>query len=255
VLAAPLIENGVVIGLLSVQHTPAGAYSKADLHLIQHLAERVSAAVADARVFEELEDYRRTLEERVAERTRELQDANRDKERLIAALAERSRTLERESQEDPLTGIANRRQFDQRLSAEIAAARAAEQPLTLAVADLDHFKIVNDRLGHSVGDEVLRHTAEIMRRQCRAVDLVARIGGEEFALVLSGMTRDVAMSYCDLLRRAFESHDWRSIHPQLLVTLSIGISQWDGSANPAEFLRAADVQLYRAKDAGRNRVA
>jgi diguanylate cyclase (GGDEF)-like protein len=255
VLAAPLIENGAVIGLLSVQHTRGGAYSSADLHLIEHLAERVSAAVADARVFEELESYRRTLEERVAERTRELQDANRDKERLIAALNERSRTLERESQEDPLTGIANRRQFNQRLSTEIAAARAANHPLTLAVADLDHFKIVNDRLGHAVGDEVLRHTAEIMRRQCRAVDLVARIGGEEFALVLSGMTRDVAMSYCDLLRRAFEAHDWRTIHPNLLVTLSIGISQWDGSADPTEFLQAADVQLYSAKNAGRNRVA
>jgi diguanylate cyclase (GGDEF)-like protein len=254
-LTAPLLEDGVVIGLLSVQHTRSGVYSKADLHLIQRLAERISAAVADARVFEELETYRRKLEERVAERTRELLEANRDKERLIAALNERSRTLERESQEDPLTGIANRRQFNQRLSAEIAAARAANQPLTLAVADLDHFKIVNDRLGHAIGDEVLRHTAEIMRRQCRAVDLVARIGGEEFALVLAGMTRDVAMSYCDLLRRSFEAHDWRSIHPNLLVTLSIGIWEWDGSADPAEFLRAADVQLYSAKNAGRNRVA
>jgi diguanylate cyclase (GGDEF)-like protein len=255
VLIAPLVEYGTVIGLLSVQHTRSGSYSKADLHLIQNLAEQVSAAVADARVFEDLESYRRTLEERVADRTRELQEANRDKERLIAQLNERSRTLERESQEDPLTGIANRRHFNQRLHAEIAAARAGQRPLTLAVADLDHFKIINDRLGHAVGDEVLRHTAEIMRRQCRVVDLVARIGGEEFALVLSGMTRDVALSYCDLLRRAFETHDWRTIHPNLQVTLSIGISEWDGSSDATEFLRSADVQLYRAKDEGRNRVA
>ena len=197
-------RTGTVIGLLSVQHSRTGAYSEADLHLIEHLAEQVSAAVADARVFEDLENYRQHLEERVAERTTELQQANRDKEHLIAALNERSRTLERESQEDPLTGIANRRQFNQRLAAEIATAGTTDRPLTLAVADLDHFKIVNDRLGHAIGDEVLRHTAEIMRRQCRAVDLVARIGGEEFALVLSGMTRDVATGYCDLLRRAFE---------------------------------------------------
>lgn len=254
-LTVPLIEAGEVIGLLSVQHTRPSAYSEADLHLIRQLAEHVSAAVADARAFEDLESYRQNLEERVAERTQELQDANREKERLIAALNERSRTLERESQEDPLTGIANRRHFNQRLSDEIAAARAAGQPLTLAVADLDHFKIVNDRLGHAIGDEVLRRAAEIMRRQCRAVDLVARIGGEEFALVLTGMTREVATGYCDLLRRAFESNDWRSIHPHLRVTLSIGISQWDGSADPAALLQAADVQLYRAKNAGRNRVA
>jgi diguanylate cyclase (GGDEF)-like protein len=154
-----------------------------------------------------------------------------------------------------LTGIANRRQFNQRLAMEIAAARAAGQPLTLAVADIDRFKVINDLFGHASGDEVLRRTAEIMRRQCRAVDLVARIGGEEFALVLTGMTRDVAAGYCDLLRRAFESHDWRDIHPQLRVTLSIGISQWDGISEPSALLQAADVQLYCAKDAGRNRVA
>jgi diguanylate cyclase (GGDEF)-like protein len=254
-LVAPLVENGRVIGLLSVQHTRPGAYTTADLHLIEQLAEQISVAVADARAFEDLENYRQHLEERVVERTRELEEANRDKERLIAALNERSRTLERESQEDPLTGIANRRLFNLRLAAEISAARAAGQPLTLAVADIDRFKVINDRFGHASGDEVLRRTAQIMRRQCRAVDLVARIGGEEFALVLTGMTRDVAAGFCDLLRRAFESHDWREIHPQLRVTLSIGISQWDGTSEPAALLQAADVQLYCAKDAGRNRVA
>jgi len=254
-LVAPLIENGNVIGLLSIQHTRAGAYTAADLHLMEQLAEQISVSVADARAFEDLENYRQHLEERVVERTRELEEANREKERLIAALNERSRMLERESQEDPLTGIANRRHFNQRLAAEIDAARAAGQPLTLAVADIDRFKVINDRFGHASGDEVLRHTAEIMRRQCRAVDLVARIGGEEFALVLTGMTRDVAAGYCDLLRRAFESHDWREIHPQLRVTLSIGIAEWDGISEPSELLQAADVQLYSAKDAGRNRVA
>jgi diguanylate cyclase (GGDEF)-like protein len=254
-LVAPLVRNGDVIGLLSIRDSRSDAYSKADLHLIQQLSEQVSAAVADAHAFEDLEKYRRNLEDRVAERTRELEAANRDKERLIAALNERSRTLERESQEDPLTGLANRRQFDQRLSAEMEAARAGDRPLALAVADLDNFKVVNDRLGHAIGDEVLRQAAEIMRRQCRAVDLVARIGGEEFALVLTGMTRDIATSFCDLLRRGFESHDWRAIHPQLRVTLSIGISQWDGEADRAALLQAADVQLYSAKNAGRNRVA
>jgi diguanylate cyclase (GGDEF)-like protein len=123
------------------------------------------------------------------------------------------------------------------------------------VADLDHFKIINDHLGHAIGDEVLKHTAQIMRRRCRAIDLVARIGGEEFALVLSGMTREVAMGYCDMLRRAFESHDWPSVHPGLRVTMSIGIWQWDGSVDSAAFLKAADARLYRAKEAGRNRVA
>ena len=255
VIAVPLMEEGAVIGLLAIQHSQAAVYSDADLNVMRGLGEEVAAAVADARAFEELEDYRRHLEQRVAERTRELEKANIEKERLIAALGERSRTLERESQEDPLTGIANRRCFAQRLETEIDVALAIGQPLTLAVADLDHFKAVNDHLGHAVGDEVLRQGAALMRQHCRATDLVARIGGEEFALILPGMTRGAAVGFCESLRRAFETHDWRAIHPHLHVTLSIGIAQWDGVSDAAQLLQAADAQLYRAKHTGRNRVA
>jgi diguanylate cyclase (GGDEF)-like protein len=125
----------------------------------------------------------------------------------------------------------------------------------VAVADLDHFKIINDRLGHAVGDDVLRQTAALMRRLCRSTDLVARIGGEEFALILPGMTRDAAVTFCESLRRAMESYDWRALHPKLAVTLSIGLSQWSSSVGVAELLQAADAQLYSAKHAGRNRVA
>lgn len=255
VIVVPLVDEDKVIGLLSVQHTRPGVYSDADLHLMQRLGEQVAPAVADARVFEDLEDYRQRLEDRVAERTVELEQANREKERLIGALRERSRELERESQEDPLTGIANRRRFVQRLDAEIDLARAAGQALTLAVADLDHFKIVNDRLGHTVGDQVLIECAALMRKACRATDLVARVGGEEFALIMPGMPCDAAIAFCDSLRETIESHDWRTVHANLRVTLSIGLAQWDGVAGPDELLQSADAQLYRAKNAGRNRVA
>jgi diguanylate cyclase (GGDEF)-like protein len=254
-IAVPLIEEGEVIGMLSVRHSQPGAYSGADLHLMQQLAEQVAAALADARAFEDLENYRQRLEVRVAERTMDLQQANRDKERLIVALRERSLALERESQEDPLTGIANRRHFSRRLDAEIGVASSLGQPLTLAIADLDHFKFINDRLGHAVGDEVLRQSAALMRQRCRASDLVARIGGEEFALILPGMSREAATDFCDSLRHAVASHTWRSLHRSLSVTISIGISQWDGAVNTEELLQAADARLYRAKHAGRNRVA
>jgi diguanylate cyclase (GGDEF)-like protein len=254
-IVVPLIEDGIAIGLLSVQHRASGVYSDADLHLMQQLAEQVAAAIADARAFEDLEDYRHRLEERVAERTRELEQANREKERLISALGERSRTLERESQEDPLTGIPNRRVFSQRLAAEIDVARVVGQPLTLAVADLDHFKVINDRLGHAVGDEVLRRIADLMRRLCRHSDLVARIGGEEFALILPGMSREASVPFCENLRHSVQTYDWRKVHPQLQVTLSIGLYQWSGDGDVTELLQLADTQLYRAKNEGRNRVA
>lgn len=254
-IVVPLTEAGRVIGLLAIEHARNNVYSEADLHVMCQLAGQVAAAVSDARAFEDLETYRVQLEERVAERTRDLQLANREKERLIAALDERSRALERESQEDPLTGIANRRCFSQRLLTEIDVARALGRPLTLAVADLDHFKIVNDRLGHAIGDQVLRESARLMRELCRETDLVARIGGEEFALILPDMAHEAAYDVCDRLRRAVESHAWQAVHPHLRVTLSIGLQQWDGAVDASELLRAADAQLYAAKRAGRNRVA
>ena len=134
-------------------------------------------------------------------------------------------------------------------------AQAVRQPLTLAVADLDHFKVVNDDLGHAIGDEVLRQSASLMKRLCRETDLVARIGGEEFALILPGMKREAAFGFCENLRHTVESHDWSAIHPHLRVTLSIGLYQWDGAENVGELLQGADAHLYQAKRAGRNRVA
>ncbi|MGH8251954.1 MAG: sensor domain-containing diguanylate cyclase [Steroidobacteraceae bacterium] len=254
-IAMPLAQDGVVTGLLSVQHTEANVYSQADLNLLQRLAEHVAAAIADARAFEDLENYRAHLEERVAQRTVDLDKANQEKERLIAALREHSSTLERESLEDALTGVANRRCFMQRLTAEIEVAQAVGQPLALAIADLDRFKVVNDDLGHTVGDEALKQSASLMRYHCKDSDLVARIGGEEFALILAGMTGPTAAEFCETLRAAIENHDWRSVHPHLRVTVSIGVCQWDGSADGQALLEAADAQLYRAKRAGRNRVA
>ena len=254
-LAMPLINDGIVLGLLSVQHTQAGVYAPGDLHLMRQLGEQVAGALARARAFEDLESYRRHLEDRVVERTDELEKANAEKERLIAMLRERSQALERETQEDALTGVANRRCFMQRLAAEMDVALAVGRPMTVAIADLDHFKVVNDELGHPVGDLALRQCAALMRRHCRQSDLVSRIGGEEFALILPGMTRADAVTFCDTLRSAIAAHDWRTTHPELAISISIGVAQWDGSAELGELLHAADTQLYAAKRAGRNQVA
>ena len=254
-LAMPLVNEGIVLGLLSVQHTQPGIYAPADLHLMRQLGEQVAGALADARAFEDLQSYRRHLEERVAERTEELEKANTEKERLISVLRERSHALERETQEDALTGVANRRCFMQRLAAEIDVALAIGRPLCIAIADLDHFKVVNDELGHPVGDLALRQCAALMRRGCRQIDLVARIGGEEFALILPGMRLADAIEFCETLRATVAEHDWQATHRELSISISIGVAQWDGSAELDELMHTADARLYTAKRAGRNQVA
>jgi diguanylate cyclase (GGDEF)-like protein len=101
----------------------------------------------------------------------------------------------------------------------------------------------------------LKQSAAILQRLCRETDLAARIGGEEFALILPGMTLQAAADFCERVRIAVETYDWRSVHPHLRVTISIGVSQWDREIKPVELLESADMQLYRAKNAGRNRVA
>lgn len=181
---------------------------------------------------------------------------NDESDRKLRQLQVRFRVsqLERQALEDGLTGLANRREFDQRLAAAIEQARLHRQPLALALADVDNFKAVNDRLSHAVGDEVLRGIARVLRGQARASDTAARYGGEEFALILPATPPGDAHASCDRVRAAVQDHGWASVHPQLRVTLSMGVAAWCEGESAAELLARADRQLYEAKAAGKNRV-
>ncbi len=131
--------------------------------------------------------------------------------------------LERQTYEDALTGLANRRRLDQRLADEFALALRHGRPLAVAMADLDHFKTVNDRFSHAVGDAVLRAIAKLLSAQVRHTDLVARFGGEEFVIVLVETDAAAALRVCEKLRAAVANHAWTAIHPALALTMSIGV--------------------------------
>lgn len=163
-------------------------------------------------------------------------------------------TARKLSREDPLTGLANRREFDARLAVEYERSARHEHPLSLAMLDLDHFKEVNDRHGHALGDEVLRRIAAILARESRAADIPARYGGEEFVLALPDTGLLEARTLCERIRRAIEGHDWGALAPGLAVTVSIGVAMRNPEESAHEAIEAADQCLYEAKKAGRNRV-
>lgn len=165
----------------------------------------------------------------------------------------RAAKLEADARRDPLTGVGNRREVDARLPAMLAEARDEGTPLALVMLDIDHFKGVNDRFGHGVGDQVLAVLGQLLRDATRAQDLIARVGGEEFLLVLPGTEPRAAREACERLRRRAQSHPWEQLSPDLAVTVSIGM----GVTPPYDerlLMARADRALYRAKAEGRNRV-
>jgi diguanylate cyclase (GGDEF)-like protein len=252
VIVVPLALQGFVMGLISVQDSERGRFSAADLYLMRRLAESAAVALADALAYEELDDYKLRLEQRVAERTLELEQANQDKERLLEELRGQSMQLERQSREDPLTGLANRRVFDERLRLELARAERRAGSFALCLLDLDHFKRINDNLGHAIGDAVLREAADIMRHQCRAIDLIARYGGEEFAPHPPDSDGVAAARLCERIRAAMEQADWFKIHADLhTVTLSAGVAYWSTGMAGDELVGETDRRLYEAKRNGR----
>lgn len=156
------------------------------------------------------------------------------------------------SQTDPLTSLRNRRAFDERLGEVFEHARRYDRPLSLAIVDVDRFKAINDVHGHDAGDAVLRGVAKTIGRCTRQTDFAARVGGEEFAILLPETALFEALQFGEKLRSAIAA----SPVAGQSVTVSIGIASVPHSRVPgtAELFRAADQALYRAKMNGRNRV-
>jgi diguanylate cyclase (GGDEF)-like protein len=170
-------------------------------------------------------------------------------ERLIAELAEEARI-------DPLTGMLNRRGLDERLRLELARAAREGTWLTVVRFDIDRFKQVNDSYGHAVGDRVLAWLGNAVTEQIRGVDAAARDGGDEFVVVLSRSDADAGRAFAERIRQLIaDAGERHGVPDELTISVSAGVASCRAPALSRELLEEADRALYRAKAAGRNRVA
>jgi diguanylate cyclase (GGDEF)-like protein len=238
--AALVTAGGEAVGALCVIDRVARQLTPHQEQALGALARQVMSQL-------ELRRAVMDLEEAAAERGRymdRLQDYRLRLEEALAQLAEQNLT-------DPLTGARNRLALTERLEAEILRHRRYGTPLALAMIDVDRFKEYNDRFGHVAGDEVLREIVQLLLRSARTTDVIARFGGEEFAVVLPETTAEGAAAVAERLREAVAGAPW----PLTPVTISVGVAGVEEGHREAEFLvAAADRALYAAKEAGRNRV-
>lgn len=181
--------------------------------------------------------------------------ADEEKSTLLKQLRVQSEAFEKQAREDALTGLPNRRAFDEALGLALEQARLDQRPISLAMFDVDHFKEVNDKHSHSIGDAVLREVGRLLSGASRISDLPARVGGEEFALLFHDTTVEQASLTCERLRQRFhEQRDWAGI-AGLQINFSAGLVQWSGEPETGTALmQRADDALYAAKQSGRDRI-
>ena len=242
-LFAPMLAGEDVQGVLSLQSGRPGAYAEREQQIVRMLAAYGAVALSNARNAQRL-----ARAEAEAERLRalSLEHANR-------ALAQEAERLTRASFEDPLTGLYNRRRLDIEMANDLSR-RSAERPFSVALVDIDFFKRINDGHSHQMGDQVLREVGALLQQSCRQGDLAVRYGGEEFALVFASAVAADAHIACERLRGTVECHPWQRLHPELNVTVSIGVADNSEADTPEAMFALADKRLYAAKAAGRNRV-
>lgn len=246
-------EMGKVVGNLRSMVEASGNF-KAVLDKANDQLPRLLKADQVQLVISYLMVENESMRQRTGELQGSLEQSQRTVERLKANLAK----AEEQGLNDGLTGLRNRRGFDITLAAEMATSRTASRPLSLIIADIDHFKLVNDRYGHQTGDEVLQWFAKVLASNMKGRDTVCRYGGEEFAIILPQTKLDGASTLAGQIKQQLEAKFWSkpgAPNTVLKITASFGVAQFSGGEGSSAFIQRADAKLYESKQAGRNRVA
>lgn len=207
-------------------------------------------------VTERLRDFRETEEQRNAESQRRTSELNQEVQRLKARTTELTELCAAQEQQlliDSLTGAHSRYAYERRLIEEHQRWQCHGQPLCYSIWDIDGFKRINDRFGHEAGDRLLRAVAELLARHKRESDFLARLGGEEFVLLLPATPLEPALSLAERLRRVIEAATFQHKGQRERVTISCGLTDFRTGDSPDAVYERADRALYAAKEHGRNR--
>lgn len=235
-------ENGEVT-------VPAGPYAKDEFgELESHFAA----------MCETVNESSRKAQSRMVAAEERLLDANQKLTRQALELKVKNEELQALSLTDPLTGLYNRRQFENFIEAELSLALRHGEDLSLLMLDLDHFKRINDTYGHAAGDQVLKQVAQIMRSAVRKSDVLCRIGGEEFVVLGKHLKRVDALAVAEKIRSAIEKTEYEADGQRFKVTISIGVASVPSPVDmrtAVDFFKCADQALYYCKQRGRNQVA
>jgi len=245
VICVPLNRGQFEAVLYMENNLSSGVFTEARVEVIRLLTAQASVAIENACLYEQVQNYSRTLEEKVSERTARLEQLNQE--------------LQDQVNRDGLTGVANRRRGDNYLQEVWARLRREQRPLSVIMLDVDHFKLYNDNYGHQAGDDTLVAVAQAVNAQLlRPADMVSRYGGEEFILILPDVDYKGAVQVGEKVRQAIEllaiKHEYSSTSN--LVTISLGTATMmpDVDGNMEQLIRQADTALYNAKRLGRNKL-
>ena len=232
-IGIPLVtEGGQVIGSFCAVDFKPKQWSERDIDILTDLARSTMREIDLRRLVQELASTNAQLVEQME---------------TITALNQKLEVL---STIDALTGLNNRRAFEDSLAQELALVDRRSTPLSLVIVDVDHFKIINDTYGHATGDKVLQAIAALLTQSARAIDVVARIGGEEFAVILPNTDAASASVVAERMRAAVAN----DAELNMSLTISLGIATLLKQETASSLFVRADKAMYAAKDGGRNRV-